>query len=116
MKIFNLFKKKKSKFSLIERVKIYERAKKFYSLHHLDYYYGMCFCISESIGKLEYVLNKTNFPEFFALKPKNKKISEYWWDIEDYEIRIQMFDKLINDLNDEIYKTIQKEKSKYFFT
>lgn len=114
--MMRLFKKEKSIFSLIERVKIYERAKKFYLRYYVGYHYGMCFCIQESTGEFEYSLNKTNFPEFFALKPKNKKISEYWWNIEDSEIRIKMFDKLIDDLNNKIYETIQKEKSKYFFT
>lgn len=108
IKFMKLFKKKnQSIFSLEERLTIYRKAKEVFLSDGLDRP-GMCFCIELCIDKYSLynykLLNEINFPEFFALKPFYKSRKDYWWPIENRQIRIKKFNKLIDKLTNKLIK------------
>ena len=97
--------KKESIFSIPERLDIYKRAKEIYQINN---YSGMCRAIIHII-QIKYNYNysytsafenlKTNFPEFYKLKPFYRNKKRFWWNIYNRKIRIKNFDKLINKLS-----------------
>lgn len=105
MKLFK--KKNQSIFSLEERLTIYRKAKEVFLSDEIDRL-GMCFCIELCITKYSLynylLLNEINFPEFFALKPFYKSRKDYWWPIENRQIRIKKFNKLIDKLTNKLIK------------
>ena len=94
-----------------DRHKIYKKAKEYYKCQLVSDWPiqpGICACIDAVIGHQNCPVdlpvglgdhskyfNKTNLPELFALKPVGKSTGQFWWQPGDKEIRIKVFNTII---------------------
>ena len=96
--------KKLSEYTKQERYDLYVAAKEYFVKHtdeNIGVDIGMCDAMDEIIG-INYHENDSLFtiqdelPEMIKIKPgKEYHDSFYWWSLGDREIRVKMFDRII---------------------
>ena len=79
-----------------QRHEVYKEALRI--LESIDEYF-MCICIKKAAAKVLAVkydsVDISDYPDFIALKPKRKFISESWFPKDNRQIRIDNFNKII---------------------
>ena len=83
--------------------KVYKLAKEKFMMHleqcielNIDTSMGMYFSIEEAIFDLDLDFDYKDFPNFMALKPKNKDTFSLWWKNKNTsKVRPRKFDKII---------------------
>ena len=97
-----------------EKIKVYKAALRHFKKDRVPF--SMCYSISKTYDKIykthnaicvngtsdAYAKLRRMFPEFEALRPAEKVINGFWWPYDVYDYRIEMFNKLIKDLEAKI--------------
>ena len=95
------------------RNEIYRKAKEIYIFEingvpkdEIDF--GMCYAVRKAAIKLGYQSMSVNsdifndsFPELIKLKPKHASINSFWWERKSTRLRINRFNKIIEQTDSE---------------